>query len=134
MRDLKLIQDDADAATPGPWVCVKDTCGLWSIRLSSKGVPVAIESLKVNSEFVANARTDVPDLVAEVRRLRGELAAWEQQWRDIVVAYCAWEHGEPDVTLMAAFEKVRRSLDAMPATATPQPAPDCSASAMMREE
>jgi len=47
--DLDAIQARADAATGGPW----------------KSLP----------EFIAHARTDIPALIAEVKALRGKVAA-----------------------------------------------------------
>jgi len=93
--ELNEIAARADAATPGPWlvrlhqhrpsaedpapdwaevnarwriVCVLRQ---WPERRGEKLRPVD----RRNAAFIARARADVPALVAEVRRLRAELAA-----------------------------------------------------------
>ena len=104
MLDLDAITKRCEAATPGPWVlferdpegdeittvccpCVDHTvypederephpqaehcgkCVLWSVVDSADG------ALRHGSgEFIAHARTDLPALVAEVKRLREALA------------------------------------------------------------
>lgn len=88
---MAAIEGRANAATPGPWVVVprnpdidpdyppfvgfvRNEAGWWdddSTLLSSE-----------NAEFIAHARTDIPALVAEVRRLRAALAVYgdEDNW------------------------------------------------------
>ena len=39
------------------------------------GKDIEAEEEKSNARFIAHARTDIPDLLAEIERLRGELAA-----------------------------------------------------------
>jgi len=92
--ELQAIQARADAATPGPWgymflggeyhVCPESTLTAVGsgLRLAhvlenfdrrTEGYDPAAEP---NAEFIANARSDIPALLAEVRRLRaanGEL-------------------------------------------------------------
>jgi hypothetical protein len=53
--ELKAIEKRVNAATPGPW-----TTGAGKIQ---------------DRTFIAAARTDVPTLVAEVRRMRKEAIA-----------------------------------------------------------
>ena len=75
--DLDAIQARADAADDGPWG--RDEHSLYVHN--AKGQAVADfdwhartreehEQLEVNAAFVEYARTDVPDLVAAVRRVR----------------------------------------------------------------
>jgi hypothetical protein len=108
-----------------------------------------------NCNFVANARTDVPDLVSEVLRLRGELAAWEpvrEQCLNYIDDYAPDVHPafvsrmckfrdamppKPKATPQSAPQDIEITdpnvWDLVPGgeKVTPQPAPDCSASAMV---
>lgn len=96
MLDLEPIKARAAKATDGPWihwpadsdndhrVCQangeKDKCicclalmgytdeeGEWTIE--------TLESWQADGDFIAAARTDIPVLVAEVERLRAEIAS-----------------------------------------------------------
>ena len=100
--DLDAIEARANAATPGPWIPLYDSCdcdpdygcshGQWVHAVSLPTHAVGYESspcdgagciyhsagevadfTRETAEFIAAARTDVTALVAEVRRLRGEL-------------------------------------------------------------
>ena len=81
---LAEILARTDAATPPPWVDRMDgwtVCAgeegpkVCSTYTSGVGIGVSTEEQVANSEFIAAARADVPDLVAEVCRQREELAA-----------------------------------------------------------
>ena len=93
-QELQGIEERANAATPGPWRV--NTENLWmhgnpvgsfyaGVDANSnehQWVSVITEvsawdvgTAAVDAAFIAAARTDVPALVAEVRRLRMELAA-----------------------------------------------------------
>jgi len=72
-QQLDEIQARADAATPGPWhltdadtivapLTADEIADVWEPTQASR-----------NGEFIENARTDVPALLNEVRRLRAEL-------------------------------------------------------------
>jgi hypothetical protein len=83
--DLDAIEERANAATPGPWhvddedyaeaiyaaddVTTVIAGGRW-------GGEARVFETTEDARFIAHARTDVPALVAEVRRLRTELE-WE---------------------------------------------------------
>lgn len=86
-EQLAALETMAAAATPGPW-----TTGIWftgpcgeyngGTVVYGDGRTIAVfhqdyqsSSDYDNAEFVAAARAAVPALVAEVRRLRAELAA-----------------------------------------------------------
>ena len=85
--DLDAIAARANAAYPGPWRAgtVEAEGKVWAHDPEALGGPVVGERCvfiankyfehTANREFVAHARKDVPDLVAEVRRLRGLLDA-----------------------------------------------------------
>ena len=95
MIDLDAIEARCTAATPGPWQqcgaarggC---TCGMvWSepadfvVAQGEKGERAGVfcgfdvddETISANMRFVAHARSDVPALLAEVRRLTAEREA-----------------------------------------------------------
>ncbi|WP_372352665.1 hypothetical protein [Streptomyces sp. KL116D] len=74
--DLDAIEARATAATPGPW-CTDS----WEIYKGAEYEAGAewlgetcrageMDDSRADAEFVAHARTDVPALIAEVRRLR----------------------------------------------------------------
>jgi hypothetical protein len=63
---LKEIRKREQAATPGPW---------W-VSPSDEGA---------DAQFMAHARTDIPDLLSEVERLKVELLALREQTRWIPV-------------------------------------------------
>lgn len=78
--DLDAIEARAKAATPGPWSETRD-----GVRCRDSKIPgqtfrlftlSSFEMAQADCAFVAAARQDVPALVAEVWRLRGENARW----------------------------------------------------------
>ncbi|MFZ3592244.1 hypothetical protein [Streptomyces sp. BH104] len=77
-EQLAEIQARTESATPGPWwTDILPEHGGESIGIDAPGdnwiVPVQ-DLHEPDAEFVAHARTDVPTLLAEVQRLKGELA------------------------------------------------------------
>lgn len=86
MTDERLdeIQERADAATPGPWrMSEYDPAEVWADRDPAGWDAFFIATTDRNmgdpniadAEFIAHSREDVGELLAEVRRLRAELAA-----------------------------------------------------------
>lgn len=73
--ELDAIQARADSATPGPWrarACGEIVAGRHVVATSDGGggsVWVEWRS-EEDKRFAAHARTDIPRLVAEVRRLK----------------------------------------------------------------
>lgn len=76
--DLGAIEARANAATPGPWgydlngYIAPDLGDEWGgtvAKVLGKG-----GQFDKDGEFIAHARTDIPALLAEVRRLRAECA------------------------------------------------------------
>ncbi len=63
----------------------------------------------VDAAFIANARTSVPRLVAEVRRLQAVAAAWKAHWQ----ADCARGNGPPTPELEATADALQ-ALDESP--------------------
>ena len=72
--DLDAIQARADAATPGPWFAHEDWPGrvFAESEFNAHVARVTGSNPEPNERFIAAARTDVPALLAEVRRLRAE--------------------------------------------------------------
>jgi hypothetical protein len=90
--DVNAIRRREKAATPGPWIVGEAQCtdevDDWEIPVRMDGLKTDLAVVpyhtsgfhfphaeaKADAEFIAAARTDVPDLLAEVDRLTAELA------------------------------------------------------------
>lgn len=76
---LNAIQTRVDSATSGPWGCYGDgahevfDAGEYSDGDPGEVVAAVIDKLS-DAVFIAEAREDIPALLAEVHRLRDELA------------------------------------------------------------
>lgn len=78
--DLEAIEGRVAKTTPGPWDAVLQETSLGTkVGLYIKGLPsyqVCGDGVKgmfaSDAEFIAHARTDIPALLAEVRRLKSE--------------------------------------------------------------
>jgi hypothetical protein len=87
--DLGAIKARADAATPGPWEA-GERCVWQAGMLNTAEIAVDCEhgnggiQRHVDAEFVAHARTDVPALLAEVKRLRERAEKEEQDASDLI--------------------------------------------------
>lgn len=79
--ELDAIEQRANAATPGPWrsVEVDDPYVALMLESGAEGWPAATDA---DRAFIAAARSDVPALVAEVRRLRSGALAIHRQYCD----------------------------------------------------
>jgi hypothetical protein len=87
--DLDAIRKRVDATSPGEWLAISDNGRKNGIAVlgerTKRGTGLAIAVFAgadvpqrhADAAFCAHARTDVPALVAEVERLRAELAATE---------------------------------------------------------
>jgi len=95
-KRLEAIEARTNAATPGPWE-VREHEGMYALA-GPNGWPIEDgnpDPAAPNFVFVAHAREDVPDLVAEVRRLR----AVEAAERAVIEAAKAWASYEPPDTV-----------------------------------
>lgn len=78
--DITAILARAEAATPGPWAVSgyhEDDYGPHVSGANDAGVCIVCSEHPretADAAFIANARTDIPDLCAEVERLRAALA------------------------------------------------------------
>lgn len=112
-KRLEEIKARADAATPGPWEFEPQEVEEDDEPCTGAWVPKACPFTygdglyymdDANAEFVANARQDVPDLLAEVERLKS-------QYDELVDALCrkSWaprnEHAR--VVALAKIMKAR---------------------------
>ena len=75
-QELAEIRQRANAATPGPWKNFKtgytkngrtDGEALECVKNLEGDITFAIDA--VDADFIAHARQDIPDLLAEVKRL-----------------------------------------------------------------
>lgn len=73
-QQLADIRQRAEAATPGPWHLDEDDAEIWSADHSMVADIWEPTHASMNGEFIAHARQDVPALLAEVARLRAQLA------------------------------------------------------------
>ena len=71
IEELNAIEARANAATQAPWLVNPDPRKYVLMPLSSE--EDVLRDRDANAAFCANARDDIPRLVAEVRRLRAEL-------------------------------------------------------------
>jgi hypothetical protein len=78
-EELSAIKARAEAATEGPWE-VGHRCEIYT-RHYAVG-PIGDFWEPADARFTANARADIPALLAEVERLREELAT--RQWASVV--------------------------------------------------
>jgi hypothetical protein len=77
-EELKAIKRRCEAATWGAWEvtpCGDEPHVLYDIYNSS--MPITSDCIQCDAEFIAHARTDVPQLVAEVERLRALISELE---------------------------------------------------------
>lgn len=77
-EQLREIEERANAATEGPW---DDLLDMVIVR-AKYNLPAVInhewgDALEADREFICNARTDVPALIAEVRRLKARAGETE---------------------------------------------------------
>jgi hypothetical protein len=74
--DLDAIEARTNAATPAPWSWPMCN-GLFGGSEGEEFVVAAIHDAgpvsAADAQFIANARTDVPALIAEIRKLRAQL-------------------------------------------------------------
>lgn len=88
--DLDAILALADAADAAPWTTDPSTLYVHNARGEVVAsfewlaqTPEEWAQLENNAKFTAAARTDVPALVAEVRRLRGAITRARQACEDV---------------------------------------------------
>jgi hypothetical protein len=70
-QDLAAIEARANAATAGPWEATHQYYACWSLDGPEANGPDMMP--EGDATFIANARTDVPALVAELKAYRRAL-------------------------------------------------------------
>jgi len=67
------VENRALAATPGPWISFVEgrdhTSGSSFVRTQAQDIEFS-GATAADQDFIANARQDIPVLIAEIRRLR----------------------------------------------------------------
>ena len=70
---LQGVENRARAATPGPWISFVEgrdhTSGSSFVRTQAEDIEFS-GATAADQDFIANARQDIPLLIAEIRRLR----------------------------------------------------------------
>ena len=94
---LDAIQRRADAATPGPWISERHDLTLYVANTTGELDPINLGYVgnrpERNAEFIAHARTDVPDLLALVREQAAKLEAATQLIADLAdPGVCEFDH------------------------------------------
>lgn len=93
--DLQAIRERCEAATLGPWRAGRPDMATYVDGSPSKWVYAGDKYIAIssgyqiepweqvidNAEFIAQARTDIPALLAEVERLQARIAQLEQERR-----------------------------------------------------
>lgn len=74
-EQLNAIKERAEKATPGPWELDTDDNGIWNE--GGRNYLGSVNLSITDAEFIAHAREDIPQLVAEVERLQKRLSECE---------------------------------------------------------
>lgn len=80
--DLTLIKEMVAKATPGPWENETDWDFVLPVNQGEDASPICGDCTRRDSSFIALARTAVPELIAEVERLREELSKYQSVCSD----------------------------------------------------
>ena len=100
--DLDAIRARCEAATPGPWSCKQyhsphDGSLIQYQAYKGETETIADITLTSDAEFVANARTDIPALLAYIDELEERCRAYEQMSYEIARSLDTWKQEEvPD--------------------------------------
>lgn len=104
-EQLDEIEARANRATEGPWEVIGG--GEYVTGVSIVVAPDDGGVTSADAEFIASARTDVPQLVAEVRRLQGQVAAVREalsghpkcdRYEDSSGISCGWKSAVHTIT------------------------------------
>lgn len=117
-KRLQEIKARAEAATPGPWECRINVGSRFYVNAPSYGVrdfcclSGGFER-REDAELTAHARTDIPDLIAEVERLREKNEYLKQEIENICLDK---EEGHADTEaentrLRAELEAAKRDIE-----------------------
>lgn len=107
-QELAAIEARVNAATAGPWeaYCNYDEC--WTLDGPIANGPDMMP--KGDAIFIAHARTDVPALVAEVRRLKWLVREAFCEGFSIQTDESGWSYTERDEPLAWVESDARKAL------------------------
>ncbi len=71
-EELEAIRKRAEKATEGNWYCLTMDGVTYDISSEGTGIELAAAYSASDAEFIANAREDIPKLLAEIDRLRNK--------------------------------------------------------------
>lgn len=93
-EELAAIEARADAATPLPWKLIEGDDIPSRIEAEDWRIDLIINTAEAwhSFNFIAHARTDIPALVAEVKRLQSGLSIIESRWREASQDKCFRSH------------------------------------------
>ena len=83
-EQLNEIETRVEAATPGPWMLIDRDIDWWYVETPEGLLATCNPSGEAiigieDAAFVAHARTDIPRLIEEVRRLRTKVTALDEE-------------------------------------------------------
>ena len=117
MRPLADITRDAAAATTGPWTHDGHPGDGWQVYGPPQGYDPAFLR-EPDARFIAAARTDVPEMAAEIERLRKALAS--ALWR-LADEYETRSNPRPFPELRAVLHEDADAAHALVMAAAPPP-------------
>ena len=97
---LEQWQAVCDAATAGPWHCAMPACDCEeaianeesSVEDDHTGCCVVDHATEIDANFIALARTALPQAIAEIRRLRAALRKYGEHQEDCTADQIEDEH------------------------------------------
>lgn len=107
IQELREIRSRCESATPAPWSLVEkgNTVRSWAID----GVAHGMKHNKADAEFVSHARTDIPRLIDEIKRLNTKLKRLERNGAvDVVRCYeCRFSGFQAPLTVCEKFNDTK---------------------------
>jgi hypothetical protein len=110
IEQLNAIRERAEKATAGPWEYYEVNGG-YTVELNDRGEAILSyydrSEAVSNAEFIANARQDIPALLAEVDRLKKKFAEISELSEIFYEVDYTGEDGIVYMKLRSDFEKYR---------------------------
>ena len=77
-KELQEIEDRCQSATKGPWKSMIEgrdhSSGESFIMTGGEDIYINSPLLDNNQDFIANAKQDIPKLIAEIRKLKSKIS------------------------------------------------------------